>query len=257
MATAADLPAAAPAGSGGASTEELLRRARSKHLLADLQDFQEAAALYLEAGERSPDDPRVDAALAETYSYWGSRREAGGLESASFHELSHERACRAVSAAPNLPEAHRAMAVALRMGRKSDPVLRVKEAALALELNPYDGDNCYEYWRATGHVPDDPLIDRALVLNPRHCGAYNALGVAWAGRGRFDDAVYCLEKTLAINPRHAMAHYNLALALLELGRPRRARDVMRRAERLHPGDQLVLRGLRIVFGKNPKEDTPP
>lgn len=232
--------------------ERLLAAAEARRRRADIEDYQAAVPLYLQAGELLGDDARVAAGLASAYSYWGGRRALNGQESDSFHELAYEEARRALELAAGLPEAHRAMAVALGRGPRFDPAARRREAELAFDGDPYDGENCYEKWRAAGRAPDDPLVYKALVLDPASPGAACDLGAALAAAGRFDEAVYSLDKALAANPVHALARYNLAMVLLRRQEPEKARAVMERAVAAHPRDPLVLLGQALVTRGGPE-----
>ena len=63
-----------------------------------------------------------------------------------------------------------------------------------------------------------PFMERALAINPDFAEAHYNLGNALQALGRNEDAVRCYEKVLALNPGYADAHYNLGNALLALDR---------------------------------------
>jgi len=245
-------PSAPPPG----AAEELVARARDRRRLADLEDYQEAAALLLEAREAAPQDPEIAAELAWIYAFWGARRAHSGLECASYYRLAYGEARFAVTAGSDSSAAHRSMSAALAHAPRSGPDARRREAELAVEMNPYDGENCYEAWRAAGRGPDDPLIEKAFALCPAPCAAYCDLGAALASARRLEEAAFCLRKALEINPSHSLSLYDLAAVLAGLGRREEAREALARAGRAHPCDPLVLRGLTWAGLREPEALSP-
>jgi tetratricopeptide (TPR) repeat protein len=60
------------------------------------------------------------------------------------------------------------------------------------------------------------LMQRLIVLQPDHAGAYSNMGSALRRKGLIEKAIKCFEKSIAINPNDANSHNNLANALSEL-----------------------------------------
>lgn len=223
---------------------ELCRRGRQRLRLFDPEGYEEAVACFREALALDPSHLPAYVGLAETYSYWGFRRELAGESSESCYELAYEYAERALQMDPAQGQAHRGMAVALRRGRKADPERRKAEALIAVELDPQDAENWYEYWRAFGYDPADEAIRKALQIDDSHFGAHHDLGVAFCEEGRLDEAVAHLLAALRINPRNTLAHYNMAMALQRKGLTSHAFEHLHSARRLCPEDPLIEAGLK-------------
>lgn len=242
-------PQAKPAAPAAESASELTRRGRAAMRLFDVEGYEQAVALLREAIELAPDHAPAYAALAETYSYWGFRREIAGFDSQHLYDMALENAGVALSLAPDRAESHRAMAVALRRGAASDPQRRRAEVTTALDLAPDDAETLLEHWRAFGYEPDDPGLKRALELEPGLCGAHIDLGAVYCEQGDIEAAVRELTKALQINPRNSLAYYDLAMALDRRGHRAVARDILNRIAKMHPGDALIETGIEFLEGK--------
>ena len=69
------------------------------------------------------------------------------------------------------------------------------------------------YWK-----DNETLWSHTLACTSRNPLAHYNLGVALAGRGRFDEAIAHFQKALEIKPDYAEAHANLGAALAGRGR---------------------------------------
>lgn len=214
--------------------------------LCDVPGYERAVASFIEAREDAPDAAAVYAALAETCAHWGWRREIAGLPCRAHYEDSLANARRALELAPDSGDAHRAMAAALRRGPERDPARRRAEARRAWELNPYNGENCLELWRADGRALDNPLAEQAVALDPALCAAHIDLGVAMTEAGRHHEAVYHLTRALELSPGNSLVQYDLAMVRLREGRLEAAGGLLEDARRRCPGDALLARGLEFV-----------
>ncbi|MGO9108148.1 MAG: tetratricopeptide repeat protein [Thermoguttaceae bacterium] len=73
-------------------------------------------------------------------------------------------------------------------------------------------------WRQSRMYADVETLYRTTIDGNHDCWmAYNNLGLALAGRGRFDEAITRYQKALKIKPDFAEAHNNLGLALAGRG----------------------------------------
>ncbi|TBR24757.1 tetratricopeptide repeat protein [bacterium] len=239
----------APAPPPSEAARELVRRGRAAMRLFDIEGYEQAVPLLREAIEQAPDHAPAYAALAETYSYWGFRREIAGFDSQHLYDMALENANVALTLAPDLAECHRAMAVALRRGTASDPQRRKAEVTTALDLAPDDPETLWEHWRAFGYEPDDPGLRRALELEPGLCGAHIDLGAVYCERGEIEAAVRELTKALQINPRNSLAYYDLAMSLDRKGHSAVALDILKRIAKMHPGDPLIETGVEFLEAK--------
>ena len=225
------------------ASKEALSRGRAMLLLFDLEGYSQAVPLLREAIEADPGNALAHGAIAETYAYWGFRRELNGQEAQSYYELAFESAVTALRLGPETGEAHRAMAVALRKGDRCDPAQRQSEAKTALDINPYNGENCHECWKAHGSALSDQNIYKAIALYPSLISAHIDLGAALSDRGRMNEAAYHFARALEVNPRNSLAHYDLAMLHLRQGDFRQAQGLLARALDLYPKDGLLLSGV--------------
>ncbi|MFA6004569.1 MAG: tetratricopeptide repeat protein, partial [Elusimicrobiota bacterium] len=232
-------PQAAVVEAPHSAAESLFQQGRQQYRRFDMPGYAEAVASYLEAQESDPGLAKVAVGLAETYALWGFRREISGKESRSYYELAYEAAQRVHEAAPELPEAHRAMAKAMRYGGFGTAEERLKESREAMRLNPYDVENCHELWCASGYKPEDPAIYKAMALDPDFFPAPNDMGVALCAAGRLQEAAYYFTKALQILPRHPLALCNLAMLMAGTGRTAEAKILLERDA--DPEDPLVSR----------------
>lgn len=231
-----------------ATADSLVAEGRRMMRLFDPAGYEEAVSALRHALDLEPGSVVACALLAETYSYWGFREELNARDCQSFYDMAMELAERAVLLAPNSPEAHRALSVALRRGANSDIERSRSEILVALDLRDDDADTWYQYWRAFGYEVGDPSIHRALDLDPELCGAYNDMGAALCGQDRFDEALSYLQAALKLNPRNSLVQYNVAMVLDRMDRADKGLAVLNRARRMLPNDPLLERGWASLNG---------
>lgn len=247
----AETVAAAAPSSAEARVLGLVRRGREQLRLHDIHAYEEAVPLFREALELDAACAAAYAGLAETYAYWGFRREVAGQESESLYAMAREFAEMALRLGPARADAHRAMAVALRRGPGADPARRKQEAATAVDLDPTDAENWCEQWRVDGYDPDSPALKRALELGPGLCGLHIDLGAVYTELGRHEEALAELMNAMKLNAQNSLACYDMAMVLDRLGQRARARALLQRCLTLHPADSLLESGLELLEGRIP------
>lgn len=216
--------------------------------LFDLEGYERAAARFRQMLKLAPRSAPALAALAETYSFWGFRREAAGQECLSWYDAAYALASQALRLAPERSDAHRAFSLSIRRGAKRDRERAKREALLAVALDPNDGEAWHQSWRAAGYDLADPAMSRARELAPS-CALENDCGAALWEAGRLDEAVLRFMAALRINPRNSLVHCNLAMTLDLKGMRTEAAEVLRMARSLHPGDPLLARGWERLAGR--------
>ena len=82
----------------------------------------------------------------------------------------------------------------------------------------------------------DPLLDRALTIQPRHLGAMKAKAALRRAQGKFDDAIAAAEAVIAENPGEPWAYKEIGLSTLYLGNPEQALEWFAKADRIGPRD---------------------
>jgi Flp pilus assembly protein TadD len=92
-------------------------------------------------------------------------------------------------------------------------------------------------------------LQRVVELKPDDAKAQNNLGAALAGRGRFDEAIDHCQKALELDPDDAEAYNNLADALVGCGKIDEAIGQYRHSLELRPGDAQVQLGLGVALAR--------
>jgi adenylate cyclase len=172
---------------------------------------------------------------------------------------------RAIALAPDLAEAHAAMAEARGRGAGMDLVMGQAYVETALRLNP----NCYEAHLCAGYISiarqtyAEAVLhfETAMVLDPV---AYRPAGMivqAYAGVGDRERAVAAArvlvarcEKLLAVEPDHGGALGFMVPALAELGEADRAREWARRAVLFDPDNVRLLYNLSCGMARMNEAD---
>lgn len=93
-----------------------------------------------------------------------------------------------------------------------------------------------------------------LKLNPHHGKARNNLGIIYDQQGRPDDAIKEFQTVLQLNPNDRNAHYNLGLVF---GRQDRLDDAIREFQtvlQLNPNDANAHNNLGVIFAKQERWD---
>ncbi len=239
-------PKTGRAPAAAAPQPSLLERAQKALRSYDPQGYAEAVGLFRDCLSGQPNNASALAGLAETYAYWGFRRELEGKDAQSYYDLAYETAERSVQVASGLADAHRAMAVALRRGDKADAERRKAETLIAIELAPEDARAWYEHWKAFGYDPEDPSIFKALDFDPKLFPAHHDLAVVLCEHGRLDEAIDRMRTALEMMPRNGLGLYNLAMFLHRKGIDEGARRIIRHAAAVCPGDPLIASGASLI-----------
>lgn len=221
--------------------EPMLLEGRRLMRLFDVEGYASAAAQFREALMLSPRSASALAGLAETYSFWGYRREVAGEECQSYYDLAYASASAGLRLAPGMAEGHRAMSLSIRRGGRRDPNWAKREALIAVALDPNDGEAWHQSWRASGYDLADPAMLRAQQLAPS-CALENDVGSALYEAGRLDEAASRFMAALRVNPRNSLVYWNLAMTLDQKGMRGAAIEVLRKARALHPREALLARG---------------
>ena len=217
--------------------EEAMALQQANHLA-------EARSLLLQADALSPDDVKVEIALAKLDSRFGKQIEALEL----FR--------RVESRDPKSPENAINLGIALASGGNYDEALKL--ATWAVELNPRASSAHYlrgkvlvdlsrgddaqrEYQLALSFSPDDPLTLYDLAIIDE-------------SMGRPAEEVALLEHLIRIRPNLANDHFLLGRALLHEGQPVKAENAFRDAVRLDPHHRAALYSLsRLLQHQDPAE----
>ncbi len=80
-----------------------------------------------------------------------------------------------------------------------------------------------------------------LERDPKLAEAWHRLGVIHLRKGDFASGIECTRQALRLEPKHERANHNLLLAYIRSGRYRRARVMLRRAQKAAPHDPTIRR----------------
>lgn len=197
-------------GTANLGAYDAYQRGRAAYLQFSTAGYQEAVAWYRKALAVDPTYALAETGLAETLALWAHSRQTGTAETAAMLAEGRDLARKALLVQPNLPQAHRAMAVVLvRQGDQGAAVY----ARRAVELAGNDAENWWALWLSGDRNPDAPELRKALELNPRLLTAIIDRGAILQRQGRTDDAIYEFRTALAIAPDDATAQNNLGIAL--------------------------------------------
>ncbi len=126
------------------------------------------------------------------------------------------------------------------------------ERALYLNLR------AYEYERAGRDALALDDLKRAHALDPDDMQALNALGLAYARNGQFEDARTAFSQVVARMPDFAPAHFNMGWASEELGELDDARESWKRAYAIDPVNPEPVARLALLaarLGENAEAQT--
>lgn len=238
--------------------------------------------------EKDPDYAPAHAGLAVAYTF---QSYLGVLPSQETFPKAEEEARKAVALDASLGKAHDALAWVAYVYRW-DWTLVEKELRRALELNPNDVDAHHYYSHylfSMGHAREalaegevaaglDPLsqiqknhllwqyaeakdYDRAIEIGKEivEAGAtdptqYMLLADAYAGKGRFEDAIMLVQKGIALSPARTEPQAALANTYARVGRTKEAWRILRQLENPPPGRYVSPMGIAVIYCTLGKKD---
>lgn len=207
--------------------------ARRAEVLFAQERWSEAAESLREALNERPSDPYLLYMLAICAAEQGN------------HEEGLKIAAESISADPDLPVGHEAMARVLLEARKYPEA--EKSAAEAIRIDPEDerlfsllAAALYEQkkWKEALEAAEE-----GLALDPEHSGCANLRAMALVGLGRRDEAFETVDSALRREPNNAVTHANRGWALLHAVKPDEAAAHFREALRLNPNLEWAREGM--------------
>jgi tetratricopeptide (TPR) repeat protein len=183
--------------------------------------FRQAVVYFRDAVAKDPQYAQAYAGLADTYSLMGAY-DYGVMRPDSAHHLAHAAAARALALAPDLAEAHAAMAqVRFAYGRDWDGADEAYRRAIELSPRYAEAYHWYSgYLVAMGRAEEAmAAATRALALDSVSPVMHSSMGRQLYYMQDYEAAMEAFRRTLAIDPGYIYGHLGLGLALIRLGRP--------------------------------------
>jgi|GEM_PF-5178357 len=138
-------------------------------------------------------------------------------------------------------ESYQQIAAIYKERRQYRSALTIAERMVA--VNPYSALANYIYGDILldNELPDRaiPVLQRALMMEPRFVRARTTLADAYAMRRLFDTALAHLDTAIRTNPRYAQSYLQRAELLSELGRDSAAMEDYQSAGELAPEDTTI------------------
>lgn len=97
-------------------------------------------------------------------------------------------------------------------------------------------------------------LRKAMELEPQNAYYHCNLGVVYAERGLYENAIKHLKEATKIDPRVTAAHANLALVYSYQGQIEQARYDYERIARVHPSDVRTIESLRLLQPEIKREE---
>ena len=88
---------------------------------------------------------------------------------------------------------------------------------------------------------------KGIEINPNYAEAHSNLGIAYRNKGRFDEAIAELKKAIEINPNYAEAHSNLGIAYGGKGMFDEAIAEYKKAIEINPNYAEAHNNLAVVY----------
>lgn len=234
-------------------------------LLADVdeaaEDYVAALREYQRAAQMDPSEERVfdlgtELLVHQTFEpaiqvfargvqlYPKSVKLNLGLGIADYLRGHYEEAVQALCAASDLAPAQ--SWPYLFLGRTYSGISQVsgsgaeevrKRLSRFAQLQPKNVRALYYYAMS---LPDphqaEPLLRKAVALDPKFADAHLQLGILCADRQAYQDAIREFQQVIALQPNLTTAHYHLAQVYRRTGEMERARHELAMFERLHNQD---------------------
>ncbi len=165
-------------------------------------------------------DPNFAMAYVGLADYWFVARAYSSLPLSETLPHEKEAAEKALSLAPQLPEAHLAMASVY--SSEWDATSTEREFQKTLELNP-NLSNAHQWYgiflAAEGRYQEAIAQNRrAVELEPLNLKYQEALGDTYRAARMYDQAVAELQKAIEMDPNFAVLHLTLAETCFQMGR---------------------------------------
>lgn len=129
-------------------------------------------------------------------------------------------------------------------GRTADAIALLHKA---IDVSPSDADLriglALLYFEAKDLTRASEAFKRAIQIQPTNVEARNGLGVIWMKRGDLQQAAAAFQKCIALAPDFDRPYLNMAVIYINLGQRDKARTLLAKYLKSHPGDDDVRSAL--------------
>jgi TolB-like protein/Flp pilus assembly protein TadD len=189
-----------------------LRGKNLYRLYYDKAHAQESVAAFLEAIRIDPQFAKAYVGAANMQNVYANNFTTGGDDERSWFKQARTNAEKAVALAPELGEAHAAVAEVLSRG-SLDFAHAESEYERALQLSPSDVDVLLQsgvYFVTKGRAEAGiGNIRKAIALDQLNPGAYTRLALALQYAHRYREAIEASNRALQLNPNDDGSNKNL------------------------------------------------
>lgn len=133
-----------------------------------------------------------------------------------------------------------------------DPQLRFEFAKKAYNLNPDDAETIYFYWLSKGAESNDPLIERAIQMNPFDPYILNDYGLILLKKKKMEDALKLLSRSINSDKTYIDPYINIVNLYLLQKNADKALKVVKDINNNFPNNPLgfYYNGLILYERKN-------
>lgn len=255
--------------------------------LVSVREYEKAARMdpseqnYFEWGTElllhKAAEPAVEVFAKGSSAHPNSARMLTGLGAALYSNGSSDEAARRLCEASDLQPADPTPYLFLgKIEKTSSAPLPCSEQKLArfAQEQPRNALANYYYavslWKrekgsenTAGMKQAEPLLEKAVAIDPQLDEAYLQLGIVRSARGDFEQAIHNYRKAIEINPQLAEAHRQLGLAYQRTGEKVKAQEEFRAYEQAEKTEAAEIererRELRqfLIILKDQPAATPP
>lgn len=187
------------------------------------------------------------AAKAEAQALLASDYEINSKPYKSLLNKALENANNALIQQNQLGDAYRALSTIYKIQGNFEQ--GKKEAEKALKLNPNDADAYYLLWANSSSNFEDPLIKKAVSINPYIVKKHFAIGYAYFKQSKFQEAIDIYNEVLKINPKFYLGYIALGYAYDKLENYDKAEEYFRQALSINKSMADAHAGLGFVLFK--------
>lgn len=223
---------------------------RNSFLLFTAKGYQNAIDYYDKALSIDNSYTLALASKAEAQALLSSEMESSGKPYKEILDNALINAKEALKQSDNLGDVHRALSMIYKIQGKFAE--GKNEAEKALKLNPNDADAYYLLWANSSASIEDPLIQKAVSLNPFIVKKHIAIGYAYHKQSKYREAVEIYKQAIQLNPKFITAYVALGYSYDKLNELENAEQAFRNAIAIKNSVADGHAGLGLILFKKGK-----